>query len=102
METKEQLYKRLKKKRVNFNFDDPASELEAICDRQKLEKQNRISHSKLDLYRAEILELRDSGATVTQVHLWLDGHGIDCNRSTVSRWLKKNEQKQATEEGQNG
>lgn len=90
METAKELQKRLKKKKMHFNFENPASEVEAIRDRQRLKKPVRRSFSRLDMYRSEIIELLIAGASITEVHDYLENGGVEISRSAVSRWVKKN------------
>ncbi|MEZ9488708.1 hypothetical protein AB4347_02005 [Vibrio breoganii] len=82
----------LDKRKMKFNFDDPASELEAIrVHRAVLQSSKRTRRSKLDNYRLELRKLREAGATLAELLEFLKLQGVECSYSTVQRWMKKDE-----------
>ena len=50
----------------------------------------RLAVSQIDQYGYHVLRLRAQGASIGECHQALrDEHGLQVDRSTVSRWLKK-------------
>ena len=70
--------------------------VEAVKKLKKQTKDRRFSsyrqrRSKLDLLKYELLQLRQHNATFTEIAFWLNFEkGIQIDRTTVSRWFKKN------------
>ncbi|MEA3291080.1 MAG: hypothetical protein U9Q71_02040 [Pseudomonadota bacterium] len=47
------------------------------------------SRSRLDRYRAELLQLKERGVKATELQRWLRERRIKVALSTVTRWLNK-------------
>jgi hypothetical protein len=67
---------------------DVTSELAIIRARRKMMRRQRYRSSRLDEYRAELLQLREAGATLADIALWLRQRRIRVAISTISRWLR--------------
>ena len=53
-------------------------------------RRRRYTKSRLDRYRAELIQLRRNGASVAELQRWLRDHRIRVVHSTVARWVTKN------------
>ena len=69
---------------------DAMAELQVLVKKTALRKRKRYSTSKLDKYSPEIRALKQEGATLEQIQIWLNGKRIKSATSTISRWLAKN------------
>lgn len=58
-------------------------------ERQRMNRRPRYRRSTLAQYRAEIVQLRQSGASLAEIQEWLSQRRTKANRSTISRFLKK-------------
>lgn len=68
------------------------SDLEKIWDKRK--KDRRPGHftrrrSKLAKYHVEIVNLRELGASLEDIRMWLKRKRVSAQRSTIHRYLKK-------------
>lgn len=70
------------------NFD---AERELAAIRKELtSKKRRVRRSKLDRYQQPLLSLRRAGGSLSELQEFLRVRHIDCEPSTISRWLKNN------------
>jgi len=69
---------------------DAKAELVAIRARRKKMRRQRYRHSRLDDYRAELLQLRQVGASLAELAFWLRQRRVRVAISTISRWLRQN------------
>jgi len=70
---------------------NPDVELIKLQALHHLRMQRRTWHgSVLDPYSKELTELRERGASLAELCIFLKSHRVDVNRSTVCRWLHKN------------
>ncbi|MEZ9709156.1 hypothetical protein AB4254_10805 [Vibrio breoganii] len=85
------LYKTRKRGKVEFG--DAEQELVQIRA-GKAVRYKKVTHvSKLDQYAFQLRALITAGASVAELHYWLQEQGVKCARSTVYRWSKKYEEK---------
>ena len=71
-----------------MNFPD---EVERLKRKQKTRLKARSSKSKLDRHYDALNGLAQSGASLAQLQLWLAENRTRASRSTIHRWLKKNQ-----------
>lgn len=69
---------------------DANSEVERLAALVKARRKKPYETSKLDKCKHEILRLKEAGATLEVLQLWLKEQRIKADLSTISRWLKKN------------
>lgn len=72
---------------------DLTTELTALKSQTQLIRQRVYSTSRLDRYTAELLSLYnapDNPASAAELQRWLKKKKISVARSTVTRWLRKN------------
>ena len=69
---------------------DAFAELEEIKRKRQISKRKRYSKSKLDKFKFEILKLREAGASLADIQIFLRKNRIKVVTSTIHRWLKKN------------
>ncbi|WP_040572183.1 hypothetical protein [Shewanella benthica] len=69
---------------------DSKLELDILQLQTKQIRKTRYSRSRLDKYREQLLELRQKGASTSQLQRWLHTKKMNTAWSTVSRWLQKN------------
>jgi len=74
---------------VIFMGFDAASELEEIKRKRKVSKRKRYAKSKLDKFKFELLKLKEEGASLRDLQVFLRKNRIKVVPSTISRWLKK-------------
>ena len=68
---------------------DAVSELQQIRMRREESRRKRFAKSKCDRYRAELVAMRQAGASAADLVEWLRlRHRIKINRSNVDRFLK--------------
>ncbi|MGD9153790.1 MAG: hypothetical protein PVG30_09130 [Gammaproteobacteria bacterium] len=69
---------------------DAVSELEKIRERRKLNRKKHYQKSRLDKYRAELVKLRQNGASFPELALWLrlERH-TKMSHTTIMRYLSK-------------
>lgn len=65
------------------------AELAAIRQQRRTARRRRYFRSRLDRYRAEIVELRRAGATLADIALWLRRRHCKVVCSTISRYLAR-------------
>lgn len=68
------------------------AELEKIWDKRQRDKRPghfTMRRSKLAKYHAEIVELRQLGASLEDIKIWLRRKRVKVERSTIHRYLKK-------------
>ena len=70
--------------------------LEEIAKQLKSENQEKkklkYRKSRLDIYRKQLISLsKDHAVNATELQLWLRKKRIKVAISTITRWLKKNE-----------
>jgi hypothetical protein len=63
--------------------------LAAIRARRRIARRRPYRHSRLERYRAELVELRRAGASYAELTDWLRQKRIRVCRSTVLRYLAK-------------
>ena len=68
---------------------DALAELEEIKRKRKLSKRKRYSKSRIDKLDTEVLRLRDAGASLADIQIFLSKNRIRVVPSTIQRWLKK-------------
>ena len=68
---------------------DAATELADIQKRRTIGRQLSQRRSRLDRWRAELVQLRRMGASLGDLILWLRSRRIRAHASTVSRYLAK-------------
>jgi hypothetical protein len=66
------------------------NELEQLKAKAELRKKKVLYRSKLDKYKHPLLRLKEAGASLTHLEIFLAEKGVSADRSTISRWLKKN------------
>ncbi len=65
-------------------------EIEKIRDRKRLGKRKRYHKSRLQPYRAELVQMRKAGASYPELALWLRiEKRIKIAHTTTMRFLKK-------------
>ena len=69
-----------------FNAD---TELASIRAAIKLRQRRRWHRSSLDPFTNEITALRQRGASLQEIRVFLKTHHLTVDRSTILRWLKK-------------
>lgn len=72
-------------------MEDPAAEVARLRALVKTRKKVRPYRSQLDKYGPELQRLRNAGATLDELRLWLSERRINVERSTISRWLSKHQ-----------
>jgi len=72
-----------------FEKMDAQKTLAEIREKRALTRKKRHSRSKLDKFTFEILELKNVGATLSELQLFLRQNRVKVELSTISRWLKK-------------
>ena len=69
---------------------DPAAELAAIHQRRKIARRRPYQRSKLERYRAELVQLRRAGASYPDLVTWLrTRHRMTVAHTTVMRYLRR-------------
>lgn len=67
---------------------DPKAELEAVRARRAMQRRKQYRQSKLDRYRAELVALRQTGASSQDLATWLRmKHRLKIHRSSIDRFL---------------
>lgn len=67
---------------------DPKAELEAVRARRAMQRRKQYRQSKLDRYRAELVALRQTGASSQDLATWLRmKHRLKIHRSSIDRYL---------------
>lgn len=70
---------------------DLQTEIEKLKIKVKRRKpKGKYYKSKLDKWKFQILALHAKGATLLMLQIWLKEKNISVEKSTISRWLKKN------------
>ena len=69
---------------------DAEAELNRIRSRRAEARRKLFRKSRLDKYRAELIAMRQAGASCADLAEWLRViHRCKINRSTIDRYLKK-------------
>ncbi|BDV43404.1 hypothetical protein GURASL_23270 [Geotalea uraniireducens] len=69
---------------------DPLAEVERIRARRAEARRKLYRKSRLDKYRAELVSMRQAGASCADLAEWLRvNHRCKVNRSSIDRYLKK-------------
>ncbi len=68
---------------------DAQSVLASLQRKQQLRSRRHWRRSKLDAYTTELTSLRQAGATLGQLRIFLTDHHLRVERSTILRWLAK-------------
>lgn len=77
----------MSKSNETFN---PVVEVERIRARRAEARQKRYRKSRLDKYRAEIVAMKQAGASCADLAEWLRvSHRCKVNRSSIDRYLKR-------------
>ena len=77
----------MSKRDETFN---PAAEVERIRARRVEARRKLYRKSRLDKYRAELVAMKQAGASCADLTEWLRvSHRCKVNRSTIDRYLKK-------------
>ncbi len=75
--------------RENETFDAQA-EVERIRSRRTEARRKLFRKSRLDRYRAELMAMKQAGASCADLAEWLRvSHRCKINRSSIDRYLKK-------------
>ncbi len=72
-----------------MNKSELDDQLAAIRCRRNIARRRRRYRSRLDRYRAELVELRRIGASVAELTDWLRQRRCCVSPSTVSRYLRR-------------
>ena len=72
-----------------MNDFDADAQLISLRSRRSIARRRRRYRSRLDRYRAELVELRRIGATVAELTTWLHQRRCCVAASTVSRYLRR-------------
>ena len=68
--------------------------LARVREKQQLQHKKRSRKSKLDLYRDDLTQLCEAGASLAQLKIFLRiEKKCEASRSTIERWLKKHQLK---------
>lgn len=69
---------------------DPVAEVESIRARRAEARRKLYRKSRLDKYRAELVAMKQAGASCADLVDWLRvNHRCKVNRSSIDRYLKK-------------
>lgn len=69
---------------------DPLAEVERIRARRAEARRKLYRKSRLDKYRAELVAMKQAGASCADLADWLRvNHRCKVNRSSIDRYLKK-------------
>ena len=69
---------------------DPVAEVENIRARRAEARRKLYRKSRLDKYRAELVAMKQAGASCADLVEWLRvNHRCKVNRSTIDRYLKR-------------
>jgi hypothetical protein len=80
---------------------DPVAEVESIRVRRAEARRKLYRKSRLDKYRAELVALKQAGASCADLAEWLRvNHRCKVNRSSIDRFLKKLPELKRTEAGE--
>lgn len=75
-------------------------ELEAIRKRKALSRQRRFKKNRLERYRAELIDLRQSGASYRELSAWIKtAKRWKVDHTVVRRWMIKLPEMRALEDG---
>jgi len=66
---------------------NPIAELASLTEQQVKRRRKTYRPSKLTRFRAELVALRQAGASLTHLTLWLAKRRIRVARSTILRYL---------------
>ncbi|MEE2001410.1 hypothetical protein QWY20_08085 [Alkalimonas sp. MEB108] len=66
---------------------DVETELAKLKKETRDRHQMRFKNSKLNLYRGELVDLRNHGASIAELQRWLKSKKISVAWTTVKRWL---------------
>lgn len=81
---------------------DADSVLIDLRRRQALTRRRKYRRSRLDRYRAELVKLRNAGASLALMKLWLQDRRLAVSRSTISRYLGRLPELRLSVGGANG
>ena len=77
----------MRKRDETFN---PIAEVESIRARRAEARRKLYRKSRLDKYRAELVAMKQAGASCADLAEWLRvNHRCKVNRSSIDRYLKK-------------
>ena len=83
--------------RPTFNATE---ELEAIRKRKALCRRRRFKKNRLERYRAELIELRQSGASYRELSAWIrTNKRWKVDHSVIRRWMIKLPEMEALNHG---
>jgi arginine repressor len=68
---------------------DADEQLMQVRSRRAIARRRRRYRSRLDRFRAEIVELRHIGASIAELTAWLHARRCCVAASTVSRYIRK-------------
>ncbi len=67
---------------------DPIKELQEVKERREMQRRKLYRKSKLEKYRAELVAMRNAGASYQDLAIWLKmKHRITIHRTSVDRFL---------------
>lgn len=67
---------------------DPKAELEAVKAKRAMQRRTTYRKSKLERYRAELVAMREAGASSQDLAVWLRmKHRLKIHRSSIDRFL---------------
>lgn len=69
--------------------NDLDEQLAALRCRRNIARRRRRYRSRLERFRAELVELRRLGASIAELTAWLHGQRCRISHSTVLRYLLK-------------
>ena len=88
----------MSKRDETFN---PTAEVETIRARRAEARRKLYRKSRLDKYRAELVAMKQAGASCADLVEWLRvNHRCKVNRSSIDRYLKKLPELKRTETGE--
>lgn len=68
---------------------DAHAEVARICRRRAVARGKRYRKSRLDRYRAELVAMRQAGASCADLAEWLRIRRCQIHRSSIDRYLKR-------------
>lgn len=76
----------------NFDAEAITAQLKAQTKARRKPRTYAQRRSLLDVYMYELLKLDTAGCSGSELQRWLANKGIDVERSTINRWLRRNRQ----------
>lgn len=59
-------------------------------ERALMQKKGQFRPSKLDLFRYELITLKNAGANISELNYFLKKNNINVTWNTVNNWINKN------------